>query len=137
MTTTDVDLEVSVGNLPEALAVLPQDTATWESALADELNKQHKAEQALNLTRAKTQLDIRTDPLKYGYPKLTEALVNTLVDVQAAVIAAEQAVIDAKLAVNSTRAIVNALDAKRSACKYLTELVIRGFTNSIPTGMTA
>jgi hypothetical protein len=136
MTKDEVDLEVSVGNLPEALSVLPRDTAAWESVLADELNKQHKAEQALNLIKAKTDLAIRNDPIAYGYPKTTEALIANLITVQQPVIDAEAALVAAKCAVNSTRAIVNALDTKRSACKYLTELVIRGFTNSTPIGMT-
>lgn len=134
MTKDNVDLEVSVGGLPEALSMLPQDISTWESALADELNKQHKAAQALNLVKAKVELAIRTDPIAYGYPKMTENLVDTLVVVQPQVIAAEEALIAAKFAVDNTKAIVNALDVKRSACKYLTELVIRGFTNSTPTG---
>jgi len=134
MEKNEVDLEVNVGNLPEALSALPRDTSTWESALADDLNRQHKAEQELNLTRAKAALAIRTDPLAYGFPKLTEDLVKTIVEVQPAVIAAENTLIDAKCAVNNTRAIVNALDTKRSACKYLTELVIRGFTNATGTG---
>lgn len=135
MTKDNVDLEVSVGGLPEALATLPQDISTWESALADALNKQHKAAQALNLVKAKTELAIRNDPLSYGFPKMTEGLVSTLVVVQQAVIDAEEALIAAKCVVDNTRAIVNALDVKRSACKYLTELVIRGFTNSNPVGM--
>lgn len=137
MTKDAVDLEVSVGNLPEALASLAVDIAEWSSALAGDLNKQHKAEQAFNLVKAKMEITIRNDPLSYGFPKMTEGLVTTLVASQPEVVAAENALIDAKCAVNGTRAIVDALDAKRSACKYLTELVIRGFTNSTPTGLSA
>lgn len=121
-----VDLKVSIAGLPEQLEKLPGDVGEWESQLADCLNKQHLAEQALSLAKAQAEINIRTNPLAYGNLKLTESTVSALVVVQPEVIKAEKDLIDARLQVNSLKAITNALDVKRSACKYLAELTLSG-----------
>jgi hypothetical protein len=126
--TKTVDLDLTVDKLPEALSSLASDTGAWEASLADDLYKLHKAEQALGLFKAQLEMKVRAAPIEYGIAKVTEGGIASRIECDAQVVALTDAVIEAKLAVNGTKAIVNALDVKRSASKYLAELVIRGFT---------
>jgi hypothetical protein len=126
--TKTVDLDLTVDKLPEALSSLASDTGAWQRSLAEDLYKLHKAEQALKLYKAQLELKIRANPIEYGIAKITEGGVTARVECDAQVVALTDANIEAKLAVNGTKAVVDALDVKRSASKYLAELVIRGFT---------
>lgn len=121
-----LNFEVSVENLPDALASLPGDINNWETELANALNKQYKAEQKLSFIKSQTEMKIRTNPVDYGNIKLTEGAIGAIMVIQPEVQAAESELIEARLEVSSLRAITNALDAKRSACKYLSELLSGG-----------
>ena len=126
MTDKKLNFEVSVENLPEALSSIASDINTWETELATALNKQYKAEQKLSYTKSQVEMKIRTNPIDYGNIKLTEGAIGALMVIQPEVQAAETELIEARLEVSSLRAITNALDAKRSACKYLSELLSGG-----------
>lgn len=124
-----VNLAVTTASLANDLQTLPGDIGAWASALADEQHKLYIAELVNNQTKAEVEAQIRGNPLDFGLAKVTDAAVEAKVTLHPRVQAAEMAAIEAKLAVGSTKAIVTALDAKRSACKYLTELIIRGFAS--------
>jgi hypothetical protein len=124
-----VNLSVSIGRLADDLQTLAGDIGAWAGALADEQHKLYIATLVVQQTKAEVDAEIRGNPLDFGLAKVTDTAVEAKVILHPRVKAAEMAKIEAALAVNSTRAIVTALDAKRSACKYLTELIIRGFAS--------
>jgi hypothetical protein len=124
-----IDLKVTRENLPEQLESLASDISYWETALAEAQNKLYLAELEKDVLVANTNIDIRTNPLKYGNLKVTDAAVGAICQTDTAVVEAERAVIAAKLEVANTKAVVSALDAKRSACKYLSELLVSGRFN--------
>jgi hypothetical protein len=126
---TQLDLKVTRENLPEQLESLASDISYWETSLAEAQNKLYLAELEHDVLVANTNIDIRTNPLAYGNLKVTDAAAGAITQTQPAVVEAAKAVIAAKLEVANTRAVVNALDAKRSACKYLSELLVSGRFN--------
>lgn len=130
----DLSLKLSVHNLQEEWEALPEDVKIWHQALAKAQASLATAEQALLHTRSKTEIAIRQDPVKFGLAKTTEDSIKALLAIQPAVIEATNEVNAAKDEVSSTRAIVEALDVKRSALKYLSELTLQGFANSFPSG---
>lgn len=127
-----LNLEVSAANLDTLWQEHPEETKVWASACADALKEQQEAENALKLILAQTEIKVRQNPVDYGFAKLTEDLVKAVVTTQPAVIEATQKVADSKHSVNVTRAIVDALDVKRSSLKYLSELTISGYIGTIP-----
>lgn len=117
-----LDLAVTRENIEEILSRIADDIGHWEGVQADALYKQYVAEQKVNYIRAKTAIDFRTNPLAFGGLKVTEDTVKTVVEVQQEVQDAEAAYALAKLEVSNAKAVCASLDAKRSACKYLSEL---------------
>ena len=124
-----IELKVTRENIPEQLESLPSDISYWETALAEAQNKLYLAELEKDVLIANTNIEIRTNPLAFGNLKVTDAAVGAICQTQQNVIDAEKAVIAAKLEVANTKAVVNALDCKRSACKYLCELLVSGRFN--------
>lgn len=124
-----VNLAVNAGSLVDDLQSLPGDIGAWAKDLSQEQHKLYLAELKNRQTKAEADAEIRGNPLNFGIAKATDSAVEAKVILHPKVRASEMAVIQAKLSVNSTKAIVDALDAKRSACKYLTELIIRGFAS--------
>lgn len=124
-----IDLQVTRETLPENLESLASDISYWETQLAEAQNKLYLAQLDEKVTEARINLDVRSNPLRYGNLKITDASAGALTQTNEEVVAAARAVIAAKLEVDNTRAIVNALDAKRSACKYLSELLVSGRFN--------
>jgi hypothetical protein len=62
--------------------------------------------------------------------KVTEETVKALITVQQIYIDAQNAVIAAKSQLAASRAVVDALEVKRSTLKYLAELTIAGYLGS-------
>lgn len=123
---SEISLKVSVETIVQDLAPLASDIHDWEKQLALALDNQYKKSLAEQRARARADIDIRTNPTVRTQVKLTENVVGALVNLDPDVIQAEDELLAAKLEVNNVKAIVNALDAKRSACKYLSELVLSG-----------
>lgn len=133
----NIDLTVNVNTLKTSWESLPEDIKVWSLSLADAMKEQHDADNALKLIAAKLEIAIRTNPTDYGGLKQTESVVAAQVLIQPQYTAAVEALAQAKHSVNVTKAIVEALEAKRSALKYMTEMQIAGFVNSmgVPSGI--
>ena len=116
---------------------LPQEIMAWSSAYADAVKESQEAENQRVLIRSKVERKVRLNPKDYGFEKMTEDSIKSTVNVQQEVVDIEQVCVDAKHAVNTIKAIVEALDVKRSSLKYLTELTLVGYTGSaaLPAGM--
>lgn len=126
-----LDLTVSQATLPEAWEKLPHEISVWNSSYADAVKECQEAENELVLIRAKLFTDIQVNPLDYGFSKAPSIdATNSIIDKQPPIIAAKDKVLQCKHNVNVTRGIVESLDIKRSALKYLTELTLAGFVNS-------
>jgi hypothetical protein len=123
---SNINLRVSVETLVSDLAPLASDIHDWEKQLALALDNQYKMDLIKDRARARADIDIRSNPTVRTQVKLTENVVTALVNLDPDVVQAEDDLVAAKLEVNNVKAIVNALDAKRSACKYLSELVLSG-----------
>lgn len=124
--TEKLSLTVTRENIESVLQTLPDDIAHWEGVLADALYKQYITEQKVAYVRAKVNITVRQTPLDFGISKITEDSVKVVVEIQEEVRAAEAEYASARLEVSNAKAICSALDAKRSACKYLSELWLSG-----------
>ena len=123
---TAPNLRVSVETLLSDLAPLAEDIHDWEKQLALALDNQYRKALNVERARARADVDIRVNPTARTQVKLTEAVVGALTALDPDVIVAEDELLAAKREVNNVKAMVNALDAKRSACKYTSELVLSG-----------
>lgn len=130
-----IDLDISVNNLQEQWESLPEDVKIWGTQLAEAVQRQQLADHKLNLAEARANIAIRKNPGDFGFAKVTEDQVKALVIVHPDVEKATDELIAAKNEVTSLRAIVEALDVKRSALKYLSELTLVGFTATLPAGV--
>lgn len=126
----NLNLEVSTKNLDTAWQGLPEEVKVWGCALADAVKEQQEAETQLKLISAKKEIAIRKNPSDFGFAKVTEDLVTALVLDAKEVQDAMARVATAKNNVNVTKAIVEALDVKRSSLKYLSELMLIGYLGS-------
>jgi hypothetical protein len=132
------NLSVDRNRLSEDLETLPQDILVWNRAATEDATAALVAENHLKLVEAKLSIDIRQNPVNYGVTKTTEDTIKALILIQPSYIEAQQAVVAAKAKLSESRAVCDALDAKRSSLKYLTELSIAGFlgsTNIQPKGV--
>jgi hypothetical protein len=126
------NLSVDRNRLADDLESVPQDILVWNRAASEDATAALVAENHLKLVEAKLSIDIRQNPVIYGITKTTEDTIKALILTQPHYIEAQAAVVAAKSKLSETRAVCDALDAKRSSLKYLTELSISGFLGSTP-----
>ena len=134
----DVDLSVNRHKLDTDLENIPNEILVWTRQAIADLETSQRAENALKLEEARLSIDIRQNPVNYGMAKVTEDTVKALVQVQQSHIDAQNAVVEAKSQLAGSRAVVDALEVKRSSLKYLAELSIAGYlgsTNVQPRGV--
>lgn len=86
-----------------------------------------EAKQELDVARAETALAIRKDPAAYGCDKVTEATVEALVLTSPAYKKAQAAHNAARYDQDMLAAAVAALDHKKKALEYLTDLQGRNY----------
>ncbi|HUU41396.1 MAG TPA: hypothetical protein VMW42_10685 [Desulfatiglandales bacterium] len=83
--------------------------------LADARQKLERAKAEADIVKAEVDLAIRADPVKYGYEKLTEALISSLVIQQKPYQEALKAIRVKKHKMDILQAAVSALDHRKSA----------------------
>lgn len=130
MSTTEVNLSVDRHNLDKELENIPNEILAWSRQAISDLEASQRAENALKLIEAQLSIAIRQSPLDYGMAKVTEETVKALVAVQQVYIDAQNAVVLAKSQLAASRAVVDALEVKRSSLKYLAELTVSGYLGS-------
>jgi hypothetical protein len=126
------NLSVDRNRLAEDLESLPQDILLWRRAEGEDATASLVAENHLKFVEATLSSDIRQNPVDYGITKTTEDTIKSTILIQPNYTEAQAAVVAAKSKLSETRAVCDALDAKRSSLKYLTELSISGFLGSTP-----
>lgn len=126
-----VDLSIDKSKLDQQLEQIPTDILVWSRRASEDIEAVQRAEAALKLTEARLSIDIRQNPVNYGFAKTTEELVKALILTQQVYIDATNAVIDAKKESAASRAVVDALEMKRSSLKYLAELTVAGYLGSM------
>lgn len=134
----EVDLSVNRHKLDTDLENIPNEILVWTRQAITDLETSQRAENALKHEEARLSIDIRTNPINYGMPKVTEDTVKALIQVQQSYIDAQNACLAAKSQLLASRAVVDALEVKRSSLKYLAELSIAGYlgsTNVQPRGV--
>ena len=130
MSTTEVNLGVDRHNLDKELETIPNEILAWSRQAISDLEASQRAENALKLIEAQLSIAIRQNPLDFGMAKVTEETVKALVAVQQVYIDAQNAVVSAKSQLAASRAVVDALEVKRSSLKYLAELTVSGYLGS-------
>lgn len=126
----EVNLGVDRNRLDAELEQIPNDILVWSRQAIADLETSQRAENALKYEEARLSIDIRTNPINYGMAKVTEDTVKALIQVQQSYIDAQNAAIAAKSQLAESRAVVDALEVKRSTLKYLAELTVAGFLGS-------
>ena len=129
-TATEVNLGVDRNNLDKELENIPNEILAWSRQAIVDLEASQRAENGLKLVEAQLSIAIRQKPLDFGMAKVTEETVKALITVQQIYIDAQNAVIAAKSQLAASRAVVDALEVKRSTLKYLAELTIAGYLGS-------
>ena len=125
--TAQLTLRVDRNQIDVELESLPEDIKNWGEALSEAIADADRADQEMKLCYAKTNLDIRANPTKYGNFKITEDVVTQLTLIQPEYQEKVTAHNEARQRVSGTKAILEALDAKRASCKQLTELILVGY----------
>ena len=135
--TPALNLALSTATLDVDWLALPNEIMVWNTAFADSTQECQLLENKRVLIKAQVEKKIRQNPTDYGFAKLTEDLVKSTVSIQPEVVAIEDACVQAKHSCNVTKAIIEALDVKRSSLKYLSELTLVGYTGSaaVPAGI--
>lgn len=128
--TTPLNLTLSTATLDVDWLALPNEIMAYNTAFADATLECQLLENKRVVLKAQADRKIRQNPQDYGFAKTTEDLVKSTVAIQPEVVAIEDACVQAKHACNVTRAIIEALDVKRSSLKYLSELTLVGYTGS-------
>jgi len=126
----DVDISVDRNKLDEQLESIPSDMLVWSRQASAQVEALQRAENQLKLVEAKLSIAIRQNPVDYGFPKVTEDLVKSLIVTQPEYIDAQEAVTKTKSELTATRSVVDALEIKRSSLKYLAELTVSGYLGS-------
>lgn len=126
----DVDISVNRHKLDEQLEAIPNDVLVWSRQASSQVEALQRAENQLKLVEAKLSIAIRQNPVDYGFPKVTEDLVKSLIVTQPEYIEAQEAVTKTKSDLTATRSVVDALEIKRSSLKYLAELTVSGYLGS-------
>jgi hypothetical protein len=129
-TTAEVNLGVDRNNLDKELENIPNEILAWSRQAIADLEASQRAENGLKLIEAQLSIAIRQNPVDYGMAKVTEETVKALITVQQIYIDAQNVVISAKSQLAASRAVVDALEVKRSTLKYLAELTIAGYLGS-------
>ena len=122
-----VDVSCDINKLPENLEAIADEIKVWNTALSDAEKALLEAKLNEDVTVARVSLMIRQNPLDYGMAKPTEDGIKQTTVVQPEVVQAAKDYIEAKVEHSRIRAIVEALDAKRSTLKYQSQLVEAGF----------
>lgn len=125
-----LDLSVNRNTLEADLGSIPNDIKLWAEATAEAQLDLMLAEQKLDLTQAQISLKVRAEPATYGIAKITEDLVKAVVTVQPEYQAALTEYNTKKNAVNTSKAVLDAMEVRRSSLKHITELTISGFLGS-------
>lgn len=131
----ELNFRVSLANIKEELSEFPATYENWSSQLAEKSNLVFKTKLDISLARAKKEIDIRQNPLNYGFPKMTEGTVSACLEADKEIKALERILVDTEAEVRVLRAIVESLDVKRSSLKYLCELANSGFVALTPIGV--
>jgi len=126
----DIDISVDKNRLDEQLEAIPNDVLVWSRQASNQVEALQRTENHLKLVEARLSISIRQNPLDYGFPKVTEDLVKSLILTQAEYIDAQEAVTKIKSELAATRSVVDALEIKRSSLKYLAELTVSGYLGS-------
>ena len=133
----NLNLNLSTATLDVDWLALPNEIMAWNTSFADATLECQILENKRVVAKAIAEKKIRQNPQDYGFAKVTEDLVKSTVAIQPEVVALEDECVKAKHACNVTKAIIEALDVKRSSLKYLTELTQIGYTGSaaVPAGI--
>lgn len=94
----------------------------YSTLLAEAKQERDLAKEALDLTKAEVDRDIRNDPDKYELPKITEPVVSGAILMQDEYQEALKTLHDANFEVNVLQGVVNAIDARKSALENLVKL---------------
>jgi hypothetical protein len=100
--------------------------------LADARYTLELCEHDLGLEKARISEDVRSDPSSYGLSKVTEPAIKAVLESHKTLARLEKKVLDKKHAVRILESMVNALDHKRTALKYITERQLAGEIGESP-----
>ena len=132
MSQDTVDVSVDRNRLIEQLEQAPTDILLWSRKAVEAAEASQRAKAGLKLVEAQLAIDVRQDPTKYGFGKTTEDLIKQIVQVQPQFVDASNAVIAADGELSSVRAVLEALEHKRSSLKHIAELTVSGYAGSTP-----
>ena len=95
--------------------------------LSDAISERDKAKENLEIVRAEIDLDIRKNFKEYGLEKTTEGAISATILNEKDFIEAQETVHDANHNVNVLQSAKNALEHKKKALEYMTQLYLSGY----------
>lgn len=123
----DDDFQIDVNRLDEEWVRQPELYRRYAEAAADSKRVHEEAKNDLSVIRADVEQMVRKNPESFGLAKTTEGAIKTAIDLNEKVREAEEAVIEARHAMDVMQAAVGALDHRKSALGDLVRLFLADY----------
>lgn len=123
----DDDFQIDVNRLDEEWVRQPELYRRYAEAAADAKRVHEEAKNDLEVIRADVEQMVRKNPESFGLAKTTEGAIKTAIDLNEKVREAEEAVIEARHAMDVMQAAVGALDHRKSALGDLVRLFLADY----------
>ena len=127
MNDYEKDLEIDKYALDAECLDQAHKFAKWSEGLADAFSERDRMEQALNVTKAQVDKDIRTTPAQFGLEKVTETAVLNLVILDKRTQKAEADLIQANHTVGLYMTAKGAFEQRKSMIENLIKLFLSGY----------
>ena len=124
---TILDLEIDENELDQEWTSQPSLYFRYAAKAADARRELDQAKSMLDVVKAETDRDVRSDPVAFGLVKTTEKQVEATVALQPKVLESQQEVIEARYNLDIFQAAATALDHRKKALESLVSLHLANY----------
>ncbi len=121
------DLEIDKYALDAECMDQPRRFIHWAELLAEATAMKDRSDQALEVTKAQVEQEVRINPEAFGIDKVTEAAIKSHTTTHPKVIKAYEEWVQAKYQVNILFAAKEALEQRKSMLENLVKLFLSGY----------
>jgi len=134
MPAPDIRMQIDELNLHKEWQNQPQQMMNWGRFVAECQRMLDEAEVAKSLVEAELDSDIRENCTTYGLDKITEAAIKSTIPKQPEYTSCVKKIIRLTFELNEAKAVVRALEHRKSALGGMTELFIRDYHSDKSAG---
>ncbi|MFA5408826.1 MAG: recombination mediator protein UvsY [Bacilli bacterium] len=122
MKPKEADFQIDPFRLDEEWVRQPNLYRRYAEASAEARRRHDEAKNDVTVIRSEIELAVRKNPEEHGLAKVTEGAIKTVIDLNEKVREAEEAVIEARYAMEVLQGAVGALDHRKAALGDLVRL---------------